>query len=276
MLNGFSQATNHKFLTTYYFASILALVSYLFLAVLPCHGQQIKKSFTVADEIEFAVFIPHMGIPNVRFSPDGRFFAVYSERGRRDVNRPEDSLRFYGSQDVQNFLKHSDESQPPSPVWVVDRSTNKEGPIIEDWRWLADSSGVAFLERTASGNRRLVVAELQKKMIEPLTSTSQNVEAFDIRDRNHYVYTAAIASVPEKVHAGHQAAIVGTGHSLFQLLIPDDPIAGLIVSQPKSLWAVVGGILVQTTRCVEIANRCVRSVNNRVCRCAEIVWVDAC
>ena len=55
----------------------------------------------------------------MRFSPNGNYFVVWTERGRLDLNCPEDSLRFYLSKDVANFLESSDESQRPSPVWIV-------------------------------------------------------------------------------------------------------------------------------------------------------------
>ena len=95
------------------------------------------------------------------FSPDGNYFAVWTERGRLDLNRVDDSLRFYRSQDVEDFLKHPDASQPPSPVWVVDRSDTKGGSI-NDWRWLADSSGVAFIGHT-NENNQLVLADFGQK-----------------------------------------------------------------------------------------------------------------
>src|SRR6266566_7420514 len=80
-------------------------------------AQQAKKPFTVADEIGLTLFnSPGNGPTEVHFSPDGNYFAVWTERGRLDVNRVEDSLRFYRSRDVENFLERSNESQPPSPV----------------------------------------------------------------------------------------------------------------------------------------------------------------
>src|ERR1039458_4824619 len=82
-----------------------------------CSGQRAKRPFTVADDIELTHFDD--GAEAVRFSPDGNYFAVYTERGRLDLNRPEDSLRFYRSQDVENFLEHPDELQSPSPIWII-------------------------------------------------------------------------------------------------------------------------------------------------------------
>jgi hypothetical protein len=191
-------------------------------------AQQAKKPFTVADEIGLTLFgDPNGGPPEVHFSPDGKYFAVWTERGRLGVNRVEDSLRFYRSQDVEYFLEHPVESQPPSVAWVVNLSTNTEGPIISDWRWLPDSSGVAFLERMAGGNRRLVLADLRKKTIESLTPTSHVIKTFDIRDRQHYVYTVADPAEAAKSHAEREGpATVGTGHSIYELLFPNSPSGG--------------------------------------------------
>lgn len=205
--------------------------------------QQTKRRFTVADDIGLALFGEEEKEQAVQVSPDGAYFAVDTERGRLDLNRVEGSLRFYRSQDVENFLAHSASSQPPSPIWVVNRSTYKEGPIINDWRWLADSSGVAFLERTDGGNQRLVLADLQKKTIEPLTSTTETVRTFDIRDRQHYVYTVTDQAPNEKLQSELQApVVVGTGREFYELVFPDDPavISWLSVNR-NYLWAVIGG-----------------------------------
>ena len=158
-----------------------------------------------------------------------------------DLNVVEDSLRVYRSEDVEDFLKRSDWSQPPSPEWVVNRS-DKEGPIIHKWCWLSDSSGVAFLERTVNGNQRLVLASLRDKTVEPLTPETETVKAFDIRDRQHYVYTA---NDPVKRWTGHvdpqASSVVGTGHTLYELLLPDDPATIRFSPNDSYLWAVAGG-----------------------------------
>jgi hypothetical protein len=220
-------------------ASILILVSFFAWVAPKCDAQERKKPFTVADEIGLRLFgYPTGAAPEVHFSPDEQYFAVWTERGQLSLNRVEDSLRFYRSRDVEDFLNRSDESQTPLPVWIVNRSY-KKGVVINDWRWLANSSGVAFLEPTASGDLRLVLADLTKKTIEPLTSAMQPVGSFDIRDRQHYVYTVADTSERERLQAArHAPAIVGTGRNLFQLLLPDDL---RFLSRRSYLWAVVGG-----------------------------------
>jgi dipeptidyl aminopeptidase/acylaminoacyl peptidase len=233
-------STRQRLRATSYLASILIILSSLACAVALSPAQQTKKAFTVAEEIGLAHFgDPYLGQAEaLQFSPDGNYFAVVTERGRLELNRVEDSLRFYRSQDVEIFLEHSDQFRSPSPIWVVNLSTNKEGPIISRWRWLADSSGVAYLERLARGNKRLMLADLRKKVIEPLTSTTERIEAFDVRDRNHYVYTVSDPVLQKIIQTEKQSpAIVGTGRPLIRFLFPDNPL----VSSPRSLLVAVVG-----------------------------------
>ena len=222
-------------------------VTFLYLTIIGSTiglAQQTKKPFTVADEIGLA----HFGDPYmmraemVRFSPDGNYFAVDTERGDLNLNCVEDSLRFYRSQDVKNFLDHSTELRPPSPVWVLNRS-DKRGPVIKGWRWLADSSGVAFVESTTGGNQHLLLANLREKTVEQITSTMEMVNDFDVRDRNHYVYTVPGWAEKEKWQAERQGpAIVGTGRTLYELVFPDNPITKSISGgRNLNLSAVVGG-----------------------------------
>jgi dipeptidyl aminopeptidase/acylaminoacyl peptidase len=203
-------------------------------------AQQTKNPFTVTDEIGLALFNdPRGGPADVLFSPDGTCFAVKTERGRLDINRVEDSVRFYRTQDVRYSLDHSEAPQP-SPVWTVAR-TGKKGGVIGGWRWLADSSGIGFLESSENGNHRLVLADLKNKKVEPLTSATEAVKGFDVRDRQGYVYTVADPAEQEKKKVEREAAsVVGTGRSLFELILPDDPITARIAPSSISLWAVIG------------------------------------
>src|SRR5437868_5512272 len=228
------------------FIGILLFMSSTYCQVIS--RQHAKKPFTVADDIEASLLLPLPDSPTVRFSPDGNYFAVYSERGRLDVNKVEDSLRFYRSQDVENFLGHPNESQLPLPAWVVNR-TYKKGPVISEWHWLADSSGVAFLEPAADGNYHLMLADFRRRTLEPLTSTTEKLgeyALFDVRDRDHYVYTAVSPLESKKLQRERQAelygpAIVGTGRHLDELLFPEDPLTRTMwTSSNGSLWAVIG------------------------------------
>jgi dipeptidyl aminopeptidase/acylaminoacyl peptidase len=115
-----------------------------------------------------------------------------------------------------------------------------EGRSIDAWRWLADSSGVAFLESTGAGKRRLVLADPRKRTIEPLTTLGA-VGGFEIRDRQHYVYTAADPIDQKERQTEPQMAVtVGTGRPIIERFIFPDERRWRWSSQ-KYLWAVVGG-----------------------------------
>jgi hypothetical protein len=223
--------------------AIVILTSILLVCVSQGDAQQTKKPFTVTDEIGLVLFgTPHGGPPLVHFSPDGNYFAVWSERGQLDLNRVEDSLRFYRTRDETVFLEHPNKSQPPSPVWVVTR-TNKEGPVInEDWVWLADSSGVAYLELTTSGIKQLVLANLRKETIKPLTSSTEDIGSFDVLDSQHYVYTVVDPVDGRKWKRDRVAAAVdGTGRWLQGLLLSSNPMTDRFLRRIPYLWAVIGG-----------------------------------
>lgn len=201
------------------------------LCVLACSGNLTfgqHKPFTIAEELKVWLF-QDVEQPNPRFSPDGKYFALYAEHGRLDLNRPESLLRFYRSDEVADFVKHLDKSQPPLPFWEIKLSTDNEGPIIQDWRWLPDSSGVVFFQRINNGERRLMIAQLRTKKIEELAAGAKNIKEFDIRDRRNFVYTA-VDPIEIRKHQvqrdaeRHAAAIVGTGRSLGELIMPDDPV----------------------------------------------------
>ena len=68
--------------------SLLACVlSYLCSFAVSSAAQTSKKPFTVADEIELTHFFElGDGSGAVSCSPDGNYFAVWTERGRLDLN----------------------------------------------------------------------------------------------------------------------------------------------------------------------------------------------
>jgi dipeptidyl aminopeptidase/acylaminoacyl peptidase len=218
----------------------------IFLALLfTALGSAVGKPFTVAEEIGLAHFgDPYTGqAESTQFSPDGRYFAALTERGRIDLNRPEDTLRIYRTEDVLSVLVRAEDVESPTPLWGFNRSTDMDGPLITHWRWLKDSSGIAFLERGAHGSNRLVLADLKTKTVKPLTPEGESIKAFDIRDREHYVYAVADPGLLQRAAAeGQAAAIVGTGRTLSDLLFPvnENPQMASFADRSE-LWAVVGG-----------------------------------
>jgi dipeptidyl aminopeptidase/acylaminoacyl peptidase len=222
----------------------LCLLLVMCLGTLPCGAT--KRRFTVADDIELTHFAgdPYTGGLDyaVRFSPDGLYFLVYTARGLLDQNRPESTLRVFRTEDVHQFLLHPEATREPSPVWILSKSTYKDGPIITRTRWLEDSSGVAFLATTASGKGQLLFADLKTKTVHSLTPEDQDVTAFDIRNPNHFVFSIRSPFILDKLKAESNASsIVGTGRSLDILLFPMDPSLMSRMYDLCELWAVVNG-----------------------------------
>jgi hypothetical protein len=200
-----------------------------------------NRRFTLADDIGFVQFLhPLAGVPDPDlFSPDGSYFLIQTERGRLDQNRPEDTISLFRTEDIVRFLRASKAASVPGPVWTFSRSTFKEGPIISQIRWLSDSSGFVFLLKTGAGNDQLCLAEIAARRVESLTSANESVTGFDIRDRQHLVYSVRSPIIQESVDAESRAsAIAGTGRSLYSL-INYRLIAKLY--DLSELWAIVDG-----------------------------------
>jgi hypothetical protein len=210
-------------------------------------SEDAKRRFTVADDIELSHFgDPYMtGVAPITFSPDGRFFVVDTERGRIDLDRPESTLRVYQTRDVEEFLRSPRSATEPSPLWIVTRSSYRNGPIIKSIEWLRDSSGFAFLAKTSAGKDELFLGDLETHNIVPLTRAAQQVIAFDIRDRNHYVYCIESPRLGETAKRESLAtAVDAKGYNIFGLLFGgNDNLRFVKLSGHDlgELWAVDDG-----------------------------------
>ncbi len=181
----------------------------------------------------------------ITFSPDGQYFVVDTERGRIDLDRPESTLRVYRTADIEQFLRSRESEKQPLPFWTFEKASYRNGPIITNIRWLADSSGFAFLAKTAEGNDQIFLADLGTKKTFALTETDQQVTSFDIRDRHHYVYCIQSPAVREMVVREQQAtAVAAKGHTIYSLLFRGDDdlhFASFKGNDLNELWAVIDG-----------------------------------
>lgn len=175
------------------------------------------------------------------FSPDRKIFVVETIRGRLDLNRSESTLQFFRMEDVRHIFLRDGSIATPSPYWTISESTYKNGPIITQIRWLADSSAVAFLAKNSSGNDQLFVADIPTKTVDALTSEEQEVTAYDVRSRSRFVYTVASPAIREKaIEESQAAAFPGTGRT-FNSLIFSQPYStpSVWVSDLSELWACI-------------------------------------
>jgi hypothetical protein len=210
---------------------------------LPGHA---TRRFTVADDIEWSRFgDPYNAqVDPVTFSPDGLYFVVHTERGVIETNRPESTLRVYSTEEVRQYLLHPEMQTQPSPVWVISRSTYKDGPIITYVRWLADSSEFSFLAKSVSGSEQLLLANLKSKTVAALTPEDQSVLAFDIRGEDRFIYCILSPTIRDATNQeSRTAGVVGTGRSLGSLMFTADTAYGKVSSwfDLGELWAVVDG-----------------------------------
>jgi dipeptidyl aminopeptidase/acylaminoacyl peptidase len=204
-----------------------------------------KRSFGPADDVELSLFHyagKHVNGGVIKFSPDGRYFAVVTERGRLDKDAPEDTIWVFRTEEIQRFLQRSGDGTGPSPLPLVQISTEKDGPIIERVRWLHDSTGIAFTAVKKSQRykfHQLFVADITTRAIKPLTPEDEDIGTFDIRGGN-YVYQV---SPPELLHASPeedtQPAVALAGKSLLEILFPRE--RQLVPFEQGGLWAVIGG-----------------------------------
>src|SRR5882757_28073 len=68
-----------------------------------------SKPFTPKDDVGIALFeYAGRSAPGgvIKYSPDGRYFAVVTERGRLDLNAPEDTIWVFRIEDLQRFVRH--------------------------------------------------------------------------------------------------------------------------------------------------------------------------
>src|SRR6266699_3786878 len=99
---------------------------------LPCaFGEtSVGRRFTAADDVGLALFeYAGQGAPSggvIKYSPDGRYFAVVTERGRLDLNAPEDTIWVFRIEEVRRFVQHPDGAPAPASVALAQIATDKD------------------------------------------------------------------------------------------------------------------------------------------------------
>jgi hypothetical protein len=199
-----------------------------------------NRPFTVLDDIALTHFGDLYGADSsaVTPSPDGRFVVIHSEHGVLEENRLEDELRIYDMEELQHFVNGTEQTAVPRPVWTVQESNRDggDGCVIRHIRWLSDSTAIAFLLRTSTGRVQLLVADIRSREVSALTPADRNVTGFEIRDRNHYVFSVAAKDLDRKlVNDGDVAYVVKDKQMIWDFLLPKP------LGDRSELWAATGG-----------------------------------
>ena len=204
-----------------------------------------NRKFAPEDDVGLTLFeFAGRGAPGgvIKFSPDGRFFAVLTERGNLQRNAPEDTIWVFQTAGVLGYLRGTKEQISSSPVALVKMATEKDGPIIEHVTWLPDSSGIAFtaVQRSKCCRfHRLFVATVKTRSLQALTPEDQDVTDFDIRG-NNYVYQISPPELLKPfVENDNQTGRSLVGRNLDDILFH---LGDHLTPFDKSgLWAVIDG-----------------------------------
>lgn len=199
-----------------------------------------QKAFTVKDEIGLVTFPTQDA---VLYSPNREWVVVRASRGRLDIDKVELILRIYR---VRDLLRPSNNKEA-KPYWVVTSARYKYGygPYDEGLltpRWLKNSTGIAFVEKTGTGNNQLMLADLQTKTLRALSAPNQSVTAFDVRNRSSFVYAVLSPKIREEaVSSRHQPMLIGTGKNLFEILYPEESSQNIFYHDLQEVWAARQG-----------------------------------
>src|SRR5215469_3364711 len=205
-----------------------------------------QRLFTPKDDIGLTLFeYAGRGASGgvIKYSPDGQYFAVVTERGRLDLNTPEDTIWVFRIEDVLNFVQHPERGNLPTALPLVQMASDKDGPLIENVRWVADSSGIAFTAVKKSSRckfHQLFVADLRTHEVKTRTPEDQDVGAFDIRSDARYVYEVNAPELLMAAKKDQEPAIALTGKSLWDVVFPDVE-DHLTPFDAAGLWAVIDG-----------------------------------
>ena len=224
--------------------TLVALVSVLSLCTF---GQApANRRFTPKDDVGLILFeYAGRGAPGgvIKYAPDSRYFVVVTERGRLDLNAPEDTIWVFRSEDVQRFVQHPERVSPPIALQLAQVTSDKDGPLIEKVHWLYDSSGIAFtaLKKNACCLfHQLFLADVRTHMVKTLTPEDQDVGEFDVRNESSYVYEVEAPVLLAAPKEDPQPAVAMTGKLLRTIAFPNTE-QRLTSFNATGLWAVLDG-----------------------------------
>src|SRR5262249_37122243 len=133
--------------------------------------------------------------------------------------------------------------QAPAPFPLVQVIGGKNGPLIEQVRWLTDSSGIAFTQLVKSARsefHRLFLADINTHAVKPLTPEDQDTGEFDIRSPNRFVYSVSAPTSVVPAKEPERTAVALTGKSFWSIIFPNTT-QKLSPFEDSGLWAFIDG-----------------------------------
>jgi dipeptidyl aminopeptidase/acylaminoacyl peptidase len=232
-------------------ASIVTILSFpAFVSI--SHGQSSKHPLQPAEDIGLTLLYQYAsgGVPSggevIKFSPDKRYFAVVSERGNLQTNKPEDTIWLFNISDIQTFVSHSGRGARIAPTSLVTTSSDKKGPFVQKARWAADSSGIAFtrpMKDARTSFHQLCFVNIRSREMKMLTPAGQDVDEFDVKSESTYVYTVNAPKLLKLPDSGDKPIVQTGKNSVVEALFPSDELLlpALSPFPQAGLWAVKDG-----------------------------------
>jgi hypothetical protein len=202
------------------------------------------RRFSVKDDIELTQFgdVYFWIRGDLAVSPAGDKVLVHTTRASLEDGAVHDELRVYSTAEIRTYVNAPASEKPPAPIWNIEESrvgVGGDGPLMSDLHWLDDESGVAFLLRTDAHHRRLYLTTLDSHALTPLTSDQDDVLAFSIRSKSHFVFTVGSRESKENLLGILDAPFqVGTGKRFWDVMSPER--RAYYIGR-GDLWAADGG-----------------------------------
>jgi hypothetical protein len=219
----------------------------------PLFAQATKHPLTPAEDVGLTLVYQYGsgGVPSggevLKFSPDQRYFAVVSERGNLETNRPEDVLWLFRVADIEKFMSHLGQGKAPSPVRLLTVSPDVKGPFLENVRWLPDSRGMVFtrpVKSALTSFHQLCLINVDSGKMKALSPEDQDVTSFAVKSESTYVYRASAPKLLNAPPGNSNAPMVQTGkRNMMEVLFPMNEfyLPNLSPFPQEGLWLVTEG-----------------------------------
>ncbi|HKE93208.1 MAG TPA: prolyl oligopeptidase family serine peptidase [Povalibacter sp.] len=199
------------------------------------------RRFQVRDSIEMARFA-EQGL----FSPDGRYFATLTERGRIEQNATEATLWLFETSAVRKAIAQPDRAAVEPTVLVrMSASINGgvgalvNGALIRRMTWEPGSDSLLFLACNGNENHRLLRVGLRDRKLTALSLESQDVVDY-AGSGDHIVYLAGPDVQPEKAWWANDPStpdiVAGSSFSLPEVLFPNSQRTARYLPTEFEVW----------------------------------------
>ena len=205
---------------------VAGFVAALTIGICSASDETSQRRFQVRDSIAMARFAE----PGL-ISPDGRYIATSTERGRLEQNVTEGTIWLFDSSVVRQAINQPHRAAVKPTVLVqMSASINGgsgvlgHGAIISRMKWEPGSDSLLFLGCNGGENRQLFRVSLRDHKLTALSLPTQDVVDY-AANVDHVAYLAGPDVAPERAWWSNDPSapdiVVGSRRSLWETLFPN-------------------------------------------------------